>query len=473
MKCFTIFTITLLCTVSLVTAASIDIIPVYNPPVEQKIAPLDLPPTYHTTLANGLRITTIPQHEVPTVSFTLAIGNGALLDPIGKEGTASMTASLLDRGTDKHSGDEIAAELDFMATAISGYSDWYNSYVRFGCLTRYLEPTLALFSEVLLHPVFPQREFDSAITRGVSSMQQALDSPGRLVRKHFRSAVYKGSRYAIGAEGDLETLPAITREDVVAFHHEYYSPAVTELIIVGDVEHQEIVRLVEAYLGDWRGSATESTVATALPRSGEPGVIIINKPEATNANLRFGHLGVQRNHPDYYALQVMNSILGGGGFSSRLMQRIRTELGYTYGIYSGFRYQLDTGSFSVGAAVSASSLQDAISEALIIINTIREEPVGEKELRDARTFLAASYPLAFENPEYLARKILGAHVYGLPESDILNYSESILAVTKEDVLRVARRYITPGSFQFIICGNAAELQEQVEQFGTVTIVEIN
>ncbi len=473
MKRFTTFALTFFCTGGLALAASTDIIPEYNPPAEQIIAPLDLPPTYHTTLANGLQITTIPQHEVPTVSFTLAIGNGALLDPPGKEGTASLTASMLDRGTEMHTGDEIASELDFMATGIGGYSDWYSSYVRFGCLTRYLEPTLALFSEVLLQPVFPQREFDIVQTRGISSMQQALDSPRHLVRKHFSSAVNKGTRYATAAGGDLESLPAITRDDVIAFHHNYYTPAEAELIIVGDVEHHEMVRLVETYLGDWQGSEAVATISTALPQPGEQGVIIINKPEATNANLRFGHLGVPRNHPDYYSLQVMNSILGGGGFSSRLMQRIRTELGYTYGIYSGFRYERDTGTFSIGAAVSASSLQDAISEALTIINTIREEPVGDKELRDARTFLAASYPLAFENPETLAGEILEAHVYGLPESDIIEYSERILAVTKEDVLRVARRYITPGNFQFVICGNAAELQEQVEQFGTVTIVEIN
>ena len=473
MKRFTTYAITLLCTAGLSIAATADIIPTYNPPADQKIAPLELPPTYHTTLANGLQITTIEQHEVPTVSFTLAIRKGALLDPAGKEGTASLTASLLDRGTESHNGDEIAAELNFMATRIGGWSDWYSSYVRFSCLTRYLEPTLDLFSEVLLHPTFPEKEFENSRTRLISSRQQALDSPRHLVRKQFSGAINKGSRYAIAAGGDLETLPAITREDVVTFHHNHYSPAASELIIVGDVEHNDMVRLVEARLNDWQGTAVTAAFETALPEPTRPGVIIINKPDATNATLRFGHLGVPRNHPDFYAIQVMNSILGGGGFSSRLMQRIRTELGYTYGIYSGFGYERDTGTFSIGAAVTASGLQHTISEALTIINTMREEPVGEQELSDARTYLAASYPLSFENPENLAGEILDSHVYGLPEADIVEYSHRILSVTKEDVLRVARSYITPASFYFVVCGNAAELEEQVKQFGEVTIVEIN
>ncbi|MCD4726960.1 MAG: insulinase family protein [Pirellulales bacterium] len=450
-----------------------DIIPTYTPAAQLEIPAPQLPEMYHTTLDNGLCITTIPQHEVPTVSFMLAIGSGALSDPEGKEGTASLTASLLDRGTINRTGDEIAAELDFMATSVSGYTDWYNTYIRSGCLTKYMTETLEIFGEVLLHPVFPVDELDKIRTRAISSLQQRLDSPKYLASRGFSGAIYAGSRYALQIHGEMETLPQITQADIVEFYNSFYSPANAEMIIVGDVDHATVVKLVEQHLGAWQRPAVSRVILTTPPSPEEPGVILVNKPDATNASFRFGHLGVKRNNPDFYSLQVMNHILGGGGFSSRLMQRIRSELGYTYGIYSNFWYERDTGVFCVNAAVTPENLQNSITEALAIFDGIRRELVTEQELRDAANYMAASYLLNFEDSNYLARKIIQSHTYDLPENAIVDYPDNILAVTREDILRVAKAYLAPERFQYVFVGNAEQLRSQAEIFGTLSIREID
>ncbi len=472
MKRLHILTTMFLLTGCITLNAAEDIIPAYTPPLDVNIAPLQLPEMYHATLENGLRIITIPQHEVPTVTFTLAIPGGAICDPTGREGTAVLTGLLLDRGTVNRSGAEFAEEADYLAVEIQGWANWYNSFIFASGLTRHSDAMLSLVGDMLLHPSFPEAELEISRNRMLTRRRQELDAPARLTRKIFNRTVYADSRFALPLEGDLETLPEITRGDVLRFYETYFTPVRAELIVVGDVDHASVLEQVRRHLGVW--SSHPVTFPLPVPPTAvQPQVILINKPDATNANFRFGHLGVPRNHPDFHALRVMNYILGGSGMASRLMERIRTELGYTYGIYSRMNHQRDTGAFSVGAAVTAEHLGSAIEEAQELIEQLQREPVSEDELRVARNFLAASYLLNFEDPDYLAYQILDAHVYGYAESEIAAYTDRIQAVTREDILRVAREHLAPERTSYIFCGDAAVLEEQAAAFGSVQTREID
>lgn len=455
---------------SSLSMAEEDIIPRYEPGDELNITPVILPQTTSKTLKNGLKVTVVQDHEIPTVNYLLAIYQGALADAPGKEGQAQITAGLLDRGTTTRTREQIDEEMDFMASGIAGYVGWHASYVRAGCLKKYNDDVLNILADVILNPTFPEEEMQKQIQRSISGIMRRSDSPEWLLNHTQDSLIYQGSRYSIAEGGSIESLSAITRDDLVQYHRAHYLPNNAELVVVGDVKPRQVFKQVKKVFGGWEKGQVVSFHDPQVQAPENPQILIVEKPDATQVQIAMGHLSVPRNNPDYAPLQVMNYIMGGGGFASRLMKRVRSELGLTYGIYSHFNYNRETGDFRISTSTKHEDVRTAIDESIRQIKLIQDEPITEKELRDAKAYLAGSYVLNFETPQTMAARIISGRINGMPEDYITRYTDEILSVTREDVQRVAQEYLHPGSFQITLVGQEALLQPELKGLGAIHVV---
>ncbi len=255
-----------------------------------------------------------------------------------------------------------------------------------------------------------------------------------------------------------------------AFHAARYRPARATLIVAGDLAADEAVQIAESCLGDWAGSPEPSPAPEIRPREDAPRVVLVDRPGAVQSELRVGHAGISRTHPDYFPVVIMNQILG-GSFSSRLNLSLRERHGYTYGLSSSFTVRRHAGPFLVSTAVQSGATVPSLREIFHEVRAIREAPVTPAELDDVRSYLAGVFPLRLETTVGLASRLSQIAVYGLPDDYFDGYRERILAVTADDVLRAARDHLHPERMVGVVVGDAAELREPLAEFGEVRVIQ--
>ncbi len=412
------------------------------------------PPVMRAALANGIRLLVSEQRAVPMVIVDVAIEAGSRLDPPGKEGLANLTADLLTEGTSKRSAREIRETVDFLGASLSSAGGVDYSSVRLTVLRKDLETGLDLLADVLRHPSFPAQEVERRRDAILAGMKADEDNPGAVASKAFLRALFAGEPYGHPAEGWPESVRKLRRADVRDFYRQWYVPARAIVTVVGDVDAQEAQLSVERYLGAWEGLAPP---APSYPQVAEPpaATVVIDKP-VSQANIVLGHRGVERSNPDFYGLSVMNYILGGGGFSSRLLNSIRTEAGLAYSVASFFTVNRDPGSFQVVMQTKNATARAAIERARAEIERIRNELVSEEEIAEARQYLTGSFPLRLDTNAEIAGFLSQVEFYGLGEDYADQYARRIQAVTREEVRRVAQKYLHPDRLVLVVVGNSAE-----------------
>jgi len=400
-------------------------------------------------LDNSLTLLTVERHNLPIVKVVIGIKAGSIIEPEEKAGLANLTASLLTEGTKKRTARQLSEEIEFVGGALGASADDDYITVSLSVLKKDLNLGFELLSDIILNPLFPENELNKKRERIKGSLKAQEEDPEFVASREFKKAVFVTHPYGRLIQGTPETLDMINRNDIVNFHSAFYIPNNAIMSVVGDITPEEVKNLLKQYFSEWHAKESKITPAHFSAEIREKKIIPIDK-DLTQANIILGHLGISRDNPDYYAISVMNYILGGGGFESRLMQNVREEKGLAYDIHSFFDANKYSGTFQVGVQTKNETANTAIDEILKEIKEIRTTPVSDTELSDAKSFLTGSFPLRLETGARIANFLIAVEYYGLGMDYIDKYPSYINSVTKEDVLRVAKKYLDPENFTLVV-----------------------
>jgi len=403
-------------------------------------------------LENGMILLLSEKHDIPMVTVSMAIKAGNTAAPADKPGIASITASLLTQGTARRTAGEISKEIDFIggSLSVSGGDDFASAGLR--VLKKDLSAGFDLLTDVLMNPAFDQKEIDRKVKESLASIRQQKDEPGVVANEAFTKEVFGRNSYGQTNEDIAAYFPKLTRQEIVDFYHARYGPKGAVIAVVGDVTEAETVKLLNRYFKDWKQGVPTLPAYVDPPRIDKNVVQKINK-DITQANIAMGHLGISRSNPDYYAVMIMNYILGGGGFSSRLMDTIRDNKGLAYDVHSAVVALKEPGRFEITIQTKNESANEVIAESLKEIGRIRSELVGEKELADAKAYLTGSFPLKMDTSAKIAGMLVSIELFDLGLDYPQKYTAIINNVTREDILRVAKKYIHPDQMVIVVVAN--------------------
>ena len=410
-----------------------------------------MPPVQRQTLANQMVLLTSADHSLPFVTLQLLIDAGSRRDPAGEEGAAYLTAKGLLLGTAGRGEKEINEELDFMGASLNASPGRDYTTLNLRVLKKDLEKGLDLFLEILTRPSFPREGVKREVQKTLAAIQAAEDQPDNVAEKAFQENLFLNGPYRHPVEGTKKSLPSMTRETLDRFYRKHYLPNQSILAVAGDITPEEVKALILPRLEKWpRGEVSGGPARNVFAKG--PKTVKIDRMLA-QASIILGHAGVSRDNPDFYALTVMNYILGGGGFSSRLMEEIRNKKGLAYSVYSFFDAGKLPGSFQVALQTKNVSAREAIAIVREEMKRIQKEPVSEKEVEGARRYLIGSFPMRMDTQGKLVNFLLQVEYHGLGLDYAEKYSRLIQAVTREEVQRVARKYLQPENCILVVVAN--------------------
>ncbi len=440
-------------------------------PVSKEVLRVALPKAFETKLGNGLQVIVLENHKLPTFAMQMVILSGGISDPPGKPGVAMITAQLLREGTKTRNSKQIAEEVDSLGASLMAGSSLSSteSMVTGSGLTDNLDQLMALFADVILNPTFPADELNKLKTRMVAQLRMARSQPGFLAMEMFNKVIYPNhpaSRVLLTAD----EIQALKPEMLVEFHSTYFRPNNAILAMVGDVKPAEIVARLEKAFASWqRGDVP----ATATPKTSEPGttkIYVVDRPGSVQTNFILGTQTIERTDPDYYALQVMNRIVGGGP-SGRLFMNLREDKGYTYGAYSNTSAGKWRGTFQASAQVRTAVTDGSMKEFMYELNRIRDEKAPPEEFDNSKRAIVGSFALQLESPQSILQNILTQKIYGLPSDYWDTYPQKISAQTADDIQKVARKYIDLSRLQVVAVGDAKQIVEPLRKYGTVEVYD--
>jgi len=389
------------------------------------------------------------------VSIELLIEAGSRYD--NEEGVANLVARLLTYGTKRRSALQISDTVDFIGASLSASCGEDAASVSLTILKKDLATGLDLLADILTASTFPQEEIDRQKQAVIAGIKAREESPGSIAQRRFAAALYPQSPYGRPVEGNEASVKAISQASLQEFYQRFYRPNRAIMAVVGDISQDELIRALNQSLRSW--TKGEPRGKPLVPSTiGEAQVIRVNK-DLTQANIILGQQGISRENPDYYAIQVMNCILGGGGFSSRAMDAIRNERGLAYSVYSYFSAERSRGSFELVMQTKNETALEAIRLAQTEIRRIREESVTDQELSDAKDYLIGSFPLRLDTNRRVASFLVQVEFYQLGLDYPERYSDLIRKVTREDVERVARQYLHPEKLITVVVGNQKKIGE--------------
>ena len=437
---------------------------------------LKLPVIQKRQLSNGLPVWLVELHEVPVVQANLVVLSGSGEDPAGKFGIANLTAPMLLEGAGSRSALELADAVDFLGADLVANSGSDVSAVRLHVPVARLADALAIMSDVALRPTFPADELQRQRADRLTNVIQARDDPETIGQLAFARVLYGTThRYGTAQLGAAQTIQSFTVDDVRAFYTSAYRPDNAAFIVVGDVTADRIMPLLETNFGSWRpqGAAPRHAALPAPPVSTARQVYIIDKPGAAQSQIRIGAVAVPRSTPDFFPIQVMNTVLG-GSFSSRLNLNLREKNGYTYGATSLFDMRSAAGPFVAAAGVQTDKTADALKEFFNELTAIGK-PVPADELARAKHYISLRFPSGFETTGDISTRLEQALVYHLPDDYFSTYVQKIEAVTVADALRVATKYIQPARLAVVIAGDRAAIEPGIRalNLGPLTIMKVD
>ena len=424
---------------------------------------MKFPPYDVRTLPNGMPVVTVLHHEQPAVSVRLLVRAGAAQDPKGKGGVATLTAALLDQGTTTKSAFQIADAIDSIGGGLGTGAGSDLSFVNAVVMKDSFELAMDLLADVVRNPAFAEEEIDRQRQQALSGLQVSQNDPDYLASVVFDRLVYGFHPYGLPNSGTAESLASITRADLQEFHKRYFVPNNMILAIVGDVTSEEAFSAAERVFGKWPRAEVPATKIMEPPPPTRR-VVIIDKPDAVQTEIRVGHLGIPRKHPDYMAVDLAFKILGGEG-ANRLHRVLRSERGLTYGASADIQTLKQSGDFVAETDTRTETTGEALRLIFEEYSRLRRDRVHERELGDAQAYLAGNFPLTIETPDAIATQVLNAVFYELPLDEIATFRERVQAVTPDDVQRVARQFVFPDRLAVVLVGNASTFVPQLKGLG--------
>jgi zinc protease len=442
-------------------------------PAAPPLAPLlETPPALAhatATLDNGLKILVVEDREVPFVSLSLHLDHGQWAEE--KIGAAHFALDMLTKGTKARDAATLAKELERNAIQLGGAAGTDSASVSASCLTEKLPLAMAYLAEVVLTPTFPEREIDIAKQQTVTGLMVEAKDPGALAGKHFDRILYGGHPYARESTGEIADVQAIARADLEGFWRRCARPDAATLVVAGDVNLEEAKALAAERLGAWKAEGPRAPVELKPPPASDRlRIVVVDSPGAAQSEIRAGHLAMRRTHADWHKGVVLSQILG-GGFLSRLNDKLRVELGLTYGASGGFRAARFAGVFTVTTSTKTERTADAVRAILDVLEKLRTAPPSAEEMELARSDLLGSFASRYETPQSRAGALWLLAEEGLPADYYRQAFESYRAAHAEQVLAAAKEHIRPDRLLIVIAGDAKRIEAELGKIAPVEVVK--
>ncbi|MFN3638102.1 MAG: M16 family metallopeptidase [Chloroherpetonaceae bacterium] len=442
--------------------------------LDRRIAPINpepihvaFPHTVEHTLSNGLKVMLYEQHDVPVVNVRLYIRAGSVLD--GKALKASsFVFALLQQGTHKRTANEIADEIEFLGAELTASSSIDFGSVSLTVMRKHLEKGLEILSDVVLNPAFMESEIEFVRQQSLSRLQFSKADATRLSSEAFNRLIYAPHPYGNPSLGTIESLKALTREQLLEFYRKYFLANRAFITVAGDIEADTMIALLETYFGAWASHEVEELLYELPQKRTQSEVRLVKKDGAVQSVLNIGHLSIARNDEAFIPLYVGNMILG-GYFGSRLNMNLREKQGFTYGIRSGFDALRLAGDFNISTQVRNEVTGETIEQILFEVNRLLQEGISEKELTAAKRYIMGNFVIQNEVPTSIAVRLANVELYGLPKSYYNTYLDAINALERQQILDELTKHLHTESFVFVIAGDPSQVSRQVERFGALSV----
>jgi len=437
--------------------------PFLSPADELKV---NIPPYKEFTLDNGLRVVLMEYRRLPLIEMQMIIGGGRSIEPDSMTGLASMTAELLKLGTTTRTATQIAEQVDFIGAMLNVGAGLDQFSISSEFLKKDLDTGFALFADVLLNPTFPQEEIDRDRSQREAELTSYLEDPRSIAGVCYAKRLYGTHPYGRQAIGTRAGLTRITRDAVKAFYNSAFVPNNAILVAVGDFSADELLQRIKSALGSWKSGVVPAIPTVSPATHAGRHVVMVNKPDVTQTQIRIGNIGVDIKNPDRPAIAIANSILG-GGFTSRLMNEIRVKRSLTYGAGSNFASARLAGSYTISTFTKNTSVRVTIDVALEEVKKLRDAGISAWELGKAKNYLTGDFARDLQAPENLAAQIGMMKFYGLSENYLQDYVPNLRKVTLDDVRRAVKKHFHYDDLLILVVTNPAETKEQMAGLGTI------
>jgi predicted Zn-dependent peptidase len=438
-------------------------------PVSKEILRVKLPRPPETKLANGLTVLVLEQHKLPTVAFTLWVKTGALADPKDLPGLAKATAEMLREGTTHRTSAQLAADIDSLGASLMASAEFGadTSTVSASGLSESTERLLELMSDVVLNPTFPPDEFAIYQKRQLAQVEQMRSRPGFLAQERFHKVLY-GDFAASVVSATPESLKAMSTAQLKDFHDRYYVPNNALLGVVGDVQFDQVVSLIQKSFGVWKSHPVAPPDLGRISPPAPTKITLVDRPDSVQTNILAGDFALRRADPDFIPLTVMNRVLGGGP-SARLFLNLREKHGYTYGAYSSFTSDIYPGAWRANTEVRNAVTDGSLHELMEEFKRIRTQPVPQPELDEARHSIIANFALSLEQPATLLNFWMTVNYFRLPPDYWDRYPEEVAKVSPQVVQQAAEKYIDLDHLQLVCVGDGKQIKDTLKKYGPVEV----
>ena len=406
-------------------------------------------------------------HSLPAVYYRMLVKTGASNEPADKSGLAALTADVMRKGTATLSSEDLAEKIDFLGAGLEAAADRDFSTLTAQARTQDKDVILGLMADVALHPAFSQEEVDREKSQTQAAIRQSRDDPATVADEHLAALIHGSHPYARPVSGDEHSVGGLTRQDLADFHSTYWRPNNAILAVAGDVNAEAAFAAVEKAFGSWERKDVPARPSAPSPDLQGNRVRLLDKPDLTQSQVRIGYVGLPRSTPDYYANQLMNYVVGGGGFASRLTKEVRSKMGLTYDISTSFTYGVDPGSFVIETFTKNATVKQAIDATFDVIKRYRDQGPTPDELAKAKSYYLGAFPFQFESPGDVARQWEVAEFYGLGDDYFDKYRDRVRAVTADDVKRVAQKYLRTEPVALVVVGRADSVGPQLSSYSPI------
>ena len=436
------------------------------------LPPFPIPKPQVVDLPNGMKVFLLEDRELPLISVTAMVRAGANWEPAAKTGLAGLTGSVQRTGgTAKMTGDQIDDFLAARAASVETFIGDDAGSASMDCLKQDFDAVLPIFADVLRRPAFAQDKLDVAKVQANAGIARRNDNVGGITSREIAKLVY-GADSPVARQTEYATIAAIARQDLVDFHAKYYHPNNLYLGVVGDFDSQEMLAKLQAAFGDWPKGPAFDGGPVPYRTAPNPGLFFIEKSDVNQANIVLAELGIEQKNPDYFPVQVMNEAFG-GGFSARLFSNVRSKKGLAYSVRGGLGADfLYPGMFQAGLQTASSNMSRAIDAMKFEINDLVANPPSDDEIRRAKESILNSFIFNYDSRRKILAQQMSYAFYGLPADYLETYRANIEKVTREDVARVARKYVKPENLSVLVVGKAADFDKPLAELGTVQTLDI-
>lgn len=424
-------------------------------------------PAYERYIApNGMTVLLLEKHEVPLVAMELAFRSGSVADPAGKEGTASLTAAMLRKGTASRSAEQFSSDIDSIGMQYGAGVLLDSSQVSTNFLKKDQSTAFALFVDAVLHPAFPAAEFTKLLAQRQDAVRSAKDNPQAVLGLYYRSFLYGSNPYGRPSSGDENSLKHITRDDVLAFYESSYTPGNAILAVSGDFDAKEMRSTLEAAFGGWQGKAPAPVPLTSMARVKGRRILLVDKPDATQTYFAIGNVGIDATDPDRGELDAVNELFG-GRFTSLLNTELRIKTGYTYGASSGFSENRVAGPFTIATFTRNATTGPAIDKTLQVLDTARAQGFTAEQLTSAKNTIAGTLPPELETAQEVASTLAHNELYGISRDDFNRDLVKTQQTTPADAKRLLDRdYPDSKDVVMVVVGKAAEIGPTIRRYSS-------